>query len=210
MRHIIIGHDYAFGRNRMGNFETLSRLGGTCGFTLEDLEPVGEGEVIYSSSLARRMISEGNVSGASQVLGRYHVISGHVVHGREIGRKIGYPTANISVCNELSPIDGVYAVMVAMGDELLQGACNIGTNPTFQGKERTVEVFLLDFSGRLYGRELSLSFVQRLRDMKKFPDAAALIEAINKDVIATRSVLEAARHELIKPLLHGCWNGDMS
>ncbi len=201
MHHIIIGHDYAFGRNREGNYATLSRLGAECGFTLEDLQPVGEGADIFSSSLARRLIAAGDMSGACQVLGRWHVVSGQVVHGREIGQKLGFPTANIVPRNELVPPDGVYAVVVAMDGGQYQGACNIGTNPTFDGKERTIEVFLLDFSGSLYDRELSLCFVQRLRDVKKFSDIGALIEAINLDVAASRTILNAASRKLVKPLL---------
>lgn len=201
MRHIIIGHDYAFGRDRQGNYETLSRLGGEYGFALEDLEPFGVEGTIYSSSLARRMIASGDMPGATQVLGRYHVISGQVIHGCEIGHKLGFPTANIATRNELIPADGVYAVMVAVGDELFQGACSIGSNPTFDGKERTIEVFLLDFARQLYGHEIALCFVQRLRDVCKFPDAGTLIQAIEQDVATARMVLAAVQKEMIKPLL---------
>ncbi|HEY4745428.1 MAG TPA: riboflavin biosynthesis protein RibF, partial [Desulfuromonadaceae bacterium] len=149
MRHIIIGHDYAFGKDRLGNYETLAALGGECGFTLEDLDPVREGDIVFSSSLARRMISRGDMPGATAVLGRHHVISGRVVHGRDMGHKLGFPTANITTRNELIPPDGVYAVMVAVGAEILQGACSIGTNPTFGAGTRTIEVFLLDFSAEI-------------------------------------------------------------
>lgn len=200
MRHIIIGHDYAFGRDRRGNVETLSRLGAELHFTLEDLDPVGDGDTVYSSSLVRRMIGEGDVARAAMILGRYHVIAGQVVHGREIGQKLGFPTANIAPHNRLIPGDGVYAVMVAVGAELFQGACNIGTNPTFDGKERTIEVFLLDFGGQLYDRELALCFVQRLREVRRFSDAAALIQAIEHDVATTRTILAACDAHMIKPL----------
>ena len=200
MRHIIIGHDYAFGRGRRGNYETLARLGAECGFTLEDLDPVKEGATIFSSSLARRLISGGDMPAAAAVLGRYHVVSGRVVHGREIGQKLGFPTANIETPNELIPPDGVYAVMVAVGDALLQGACNIGSNPTFAGGVRTVEVFLLDFSEQLYDREIALCFVQRLREEKKFSDIGELIKAIEQDVAATRTILAAADREMVRPL----------
>lgn len=204
MRHIIIGHDYAFGRERQGNYQTLERLGAELGFTLEDLDPVSEGDTIFSSSLARRLINSGDMPGVAAILGRYHVISGRVVHGRELGQKIGFPTANIATRNQSIPPDGVYAVMVAEGDELLEGACNIGTNPTFDGISRTIEVFLLDFSGSLYGREIALCFVQRLREERKFPDAGALVKAIEQDVAATRQVLATASRAMIKPLLkHG-------
>jgi len=199
MRHIIIGHDYAFGRDRQGNFETLSRLKNEYRFSLEELDPVGEGDIVFSSSLVRRMVADGDVSGAARILGRYHVVAGQVVHGREIGQMLGFPTANIATRNELIPPDGVYAVMVAIDDELYQGACNIGTNPTFGGTERTIEVFLLDFSGHLYGRDLAICFVERLRGERKFPDVESLIQAIRQDVLETRKILSAADRSMVKP-----------
>ncbi len=206
MRHIIIGHDYAFGRDRMGNYATLAAMGTECGFSIEDLKPVGENSTIFSSSLARRLIGDGDMSGATTILGRYHVISGRVVHGREIGSKIGFPTANIVTDNELIPPDGVYAVMVSIGEQLIKGACNIGKNPTFEGHDRTIEVFLLDYSGRFYDSTIALCFVRRLREEKKFPDVDALVQAINHDVATTRTVLASVDKDLIKPLLgHAHW-----
>ena len=200
MRHIIIGHDYAFGRDRSGNCATLVVMGAECGFSIEDLEPFGDNDKIFSSSLARRLISNGEMAGVAAILGRYHVISGRVVHGRNAGAKMGFPTANIVTDNELLPPDGVYAVMVSVGDRLIQGACNIGKNPTFDGKNRTIEVFLLDYSSQLYDRELSVCFVQRLRDERKFSDTATLINAISQDVAITRAVLSSVDNDLIKPL----------
>lgn len=200
MRHIIIGHDYAFGRDRQGNYETLARLGKECGFTLEDLDPVGESDTIFSSSLARRLINSGDLPAATAILGRYHVISGRVIHGRQIGAKIGFPTANIATPNELIPPDGVYAVMVAVDGVLRQGACSIGTNPTFGDGERTIEVFLLDYTGQLYDHEIAICFVQRLRETRKFYDVEELIHTIEGDIVATREVLAAADKEMIRPL----------
>jgi len=201
MRHIIIGHDYAFGKDRQGNRESLERLGSVCGFTLEDIDPVGEGETVFSSSLVRRRINSGDMRGATVILGRYHVISGTVVHGREIGQTLGFPTANISTRNELIPPDGVYAVIVAVEGRLLQGACCIGNNPTFEGGRRTIEVFLVDFSGQIYGREIAVCFVERLRGLVKFPDTGALITAIRQDVATAGAVLASVDQGLIKPLL---------
>jgi riboflavin kinase/FMN adenylyltransferase len=201
MRHIIIGHDYAFGRDRLGNFATLTGMGIDSGFSIEDIEPFGDHDRIYSSSLARRLIGSGDMSAAAAILGRYHVISGRVVHGREIGSKIGFPTANIVTDNELIPPDGVYAVMVSVGGQLIEGACNIGINPTFEGSNRTIEVFLLDYSGQLYESTLAVCFVQRLRDVRKFPDTETLIQAIKLDVDKTRTVLATADRKMIKPLL---------
>lgn len=201
MRHIIIGHDYAFGRDRSGNYDTLTHMGDECGFSIEDIEPFGDNSIIFSSSLARRMIAGGDMKGAATVLGRYHVISGRVVHGRELGTKIGFPTANLVTDNELLPPDGVYAVMVLVGDQLIKGACNIGKNLTFEGQDRTIEVFLLDYSGQLYDCILSIYFVQRLREVIKFPDVATLIQEIHLDVATTRTVLASVQEGMIKPLL---------
>lgn len=201
MRHIVIGHDYAFGKGREGNYTTLERIGAEKGFTLEDMEPIGEGGVVFSSSLARRLIAAGDMEGASGVLGRYHMISGTVVHGRDIGRSLGFPTANIATHNELLPPDGVYAVMVSVDGSLVKGACSIGLNPTFDGGVRTIEVFLLDYAGQIYGRELAVCFVQRLRDIHKFTDVAELVGAITRDVLHTREILAAVDLNKVKPIV---------
>ena len=191
MRHIIIGHDYAFGRGREGNFDTLAHLGALNGFTLEDLPPIGDEGVVFSSSLVRSAVAEGDMAAASRILGRYYQISGTVVHGREIGQALGFPTANVATDNELIPSDGVYAVIAEVDGQLVKGACNIGSNPTFGGSTRTIEVFLLDFSGQIYDHGVMVHFVQKLRPEMKFPDAAALKSAIGKDVERTRVILES-------------------
>lgn len=199
MRHIIIGHDYAFGKGRAGNYETLVRIGAEKGFTLEDMEPVGEDGVVFSSSLARRMISEGDAEGAARILGRYHTIAGTVVHGRDIGHSLGFPTANITTDNELLPPDGVYAVIVSVDGRDVQGACSIGLNPTFEGGTRTVEVFMMDFEGQIYGRTIAISFVRKLRDIRKFPDVPGLVAAITRDVRNARKILAEVDPGMIKP-----------
>jgi riboflavin kinase/FMN adenylyltransferase len=199
MRHIIIGHDYAFGKGREGNFKTLKRIGAEKGFTLEDMQPIGEGGVVFSSSLARRMIAAGDMAGASGILGRYYMISGTVVHGRDIGRRLGFPTANLVTHNELLPPDGVYAVMVSVDGSLVKGACSIGLNPTFEGGSRSIEVFMLDYADQIYGREIAVWFVQRLREVIKFPDADALVSAIARDVLHTRDILATVELDLLKP-----------
>jgi riboflavin kinase / FMN adenylyltransferase len=201
MRHIIIGHDYAFGKGREGNYTTLERIGAEKGFTLEDMEPIGEEGIVFSSSLARRLIAAGDMEAASGILGRYYSISGTVVHGRDIGRSLGYPTANITTHNELLPPDGVYAVMVSVDGSLLKGACSIGLNPTFDGGTRSIEVFMLDYSGQIYGREIAFCFVRRLRDIQKYSDVSELVSAITRDVLHTREILAAVDLNKVKPVL---------
>jgi len=200
MKHIVIGHDYAFGRGREGNFSTLERLGSDYGFTVEDLSAVGEGEAIFSSSLVRALIARGEMASVPSVLGRYYMISGTVVHGREIGRQLGYPTANIATRNELIPPDGVYSVMVRLDGSLVKGACTIGINPTFADSSRTIEVFLFDFSAEIYGREIEVFFVQRLRSMQKYSDISALKAAIANDIKQTHQVLEEINELFVTPL----------
>jgi len=198
MRHIIIGHDYAFGRGREGSFKTLENLGALNGFTLEDLPPIGDEGVIFSSSLVRSAIANGDMDAAARILGRYYQISGNVVHGRKIGQTLGFPTANISTANELLPPDGVYAVMAKVDGQLVKGACNIGFNPTFGGDTRTIEVFLLDYSGQIYDHRIEVYFVQRLRSVQKFPDVAALKSAITRDVANAGIILEKVNYYYLK------------
>ena len=165
-------------------------MGALNGFTLEDLPPIGEDGVVFSSSLVRSAVSSGDMAAAARILGRYYQISGTVVHGREIGKSLGFPTANIHTGNELLPADGVYAVKVEVDGQSVNGACNIGCNPTFSGNKRTIEVFLLDFSSQIYEQPIEVSFVGRLRAVRKFPDGSALKAQIDHDVIAARRILE--------------------
>lgn len=191
VQHLVIGHDYAFGKGRQGNESFLVRLGHELGFQVSTLDPVGEGGLLFSSSAVRQLVACGAVADALQILGRCHRICGQVIHGREIGRSLGFPTANIVTRNELIPGDGVYAVWVSVMGELFMGACSVGINPTFGGGAHTVEVFLFDFDGDLYGKELVIHFVDKLRDIALFPDAAALISRIAEDVAVARQILAA-------------------
>lgn len=162
MRHIIIGHDNVFGKGREGNYKTLEKIGSERGFTLETMEPVSKGGAVFSSSLARRLIATGDMEGASDVLGRYHWISGKVVHGRDIGCTIGFPTTNILAYNELLPPDGAYTVMVSVDGRLVKGVCSIKHNPTFASCKHAIKVFLLDFEKQTYGKKISVCFIKRL------------------------------------------------
>lgn len=199
MCHIIIGHDYAFGRGRQGNYRTLEALGQAAGFTLEDLEPVGNKDTVFSSSEVRRAIMAGELDTAAMVLGRYHLVSGIVVHGEHRGSGLGYPTANIRTDNLLLPPDGVYAVWVTVDGKHLHGACNVGKNLTFGATERTIEVFILDSNYSLYGSKIAIHFVRRLREVQKFTDVVTLQAAIKHDVEETRAILSASDQKLIHP-----------
>jgi len=189
VRFLVIGHDYAFGRGREGNESFLVKMGRELNFEVQTLDPVGDDGILFSSTVVRQLVTDGAVEGALQILGRCHRVSGQVVHGREIGRSLGFPTANIVTHNELIPGDGVYAVWVSVLGELFMGACSVGVNPTFGGGQHTIEVFLFDFSADLYGHDVVIHFVDKLRDIIKFSDKAALMSQIMSDVATARTIL---------------------
>ncbi len=189
IRKLIIGYDYAFGRNREGNIGLLRRLGGEYGFAVEVLEPIWDGKTIFSSTIIRRMIKDGNVRDVVAPLGRHFSLGGKVVHGHNRGKALGFPTANLQTEKELIPKNGVYAVKVKIDQTMYDGACNIGPNPTFGDEAVAIEIFIFDFAGDLYGRELLVYFVERIRDERKFADAAALQKAITADVARCKDIL---------------------
>lgn len=189
IKRLVIGYDYAFGRNREGGVDLLRRLGGELGFEVEVLEQVGNGKTVFSSSMVRERIAQGDMTAVAALLGRYYSVKGRVVHGRHLGRKIGFPTANLETEEELLPRPGVYAVRVEWNLREYDGACNIGDNPTVQGGGTTVEVHLLEFEGDLYGCTLKVHFIERVRDERKFPDLFALMRAIRSDVDHCREIL---------------------
>jgi len=193
VERLVIGYDYAFGRGREGDVGLLRDLGKRFGYTVEELQPISDGSTVYSSTAVRRMVSAGDVAGASLVLGRHFAITGKVVHGHERGRGLGFPTANIETEKDLIPSAGVYAVKVCLGEQLLDGACNIGANPTFGNARLSIEVFLLDFDEDLYGREITLFFIERLRGEKRFAGLGELKDAIAADVVRCREILKDAR-----------------
>ena len=189
MKGIIVGYDYAFGRNREGDASLLRTLGAELGFSVDVLEQIGNEDEGFSSSMVRKMIAEGDVRGVVEFLGRSFSVGGKVVHGYHRGRVIGFPTANVRVEEELLPGPGVYAVKVEGEGTVWDGACNIGDNPTFHGAMVTVEVHLLDFGGDLYGKRLRLYFIDRVRDETAFSGIHALQEAIRRDVSICRDLL---------------------
>ena len=189
IKKLIIGYDYAFGRNREGNIGLLRQLGKEYGFTVEVLEPIWDGKTIFSSTNIRKMIKSGNVRDVVALLGRHFSVGGKGVHGHHRGKMLGFPTANLLTDKELIPKNGVYAVKVKIDQELFDGACNIGPNPTFGDKANAIEVFIFDFAGDLYERGLQVYFVERIRDERKFPDSAALQAAIANDVERCREIL---------------------
>lgn len=188
--HLIIGYDYSFGRNRQGDVTTLRELGREFGFTVEVLEPIGHHGMVYSSSNVRSLITQGDVAGVVPLLGRHFSLGGIVVKGHGRGVDLGFPTANIQSDKDLVPSCGVYAVKVKLDETLHDGACNIGNNPTFGNDHVSIEVYLFDFNEELYGKELRIYFVARIREERTFPGINELTLAIAADVAHCRDILD--------------------
>lgn len=188
------GPNFAFGYRREGTIEFLQNLGKELGFIVTVVEPRQYDEGIISSTRVRELVAEGNVDAASSLLGRFPALRGIVVHGDHRGRQLGYPTANLNVPDrKLIPANGIYAVRVRLGGEWFKGAANIGVRPQFGGGPRLVEVYILDFDRDIYGQELEVHFVMRLRDEMKFSSVQGLIEQMGRDVVRAREILDALK-----------------
>jgi riboflavin kinase/FMN adenylyltransferase len=187
--HLVVGYDYLFGKDRAGDIQLLRRMGEYLGFAVEVLEPIAAGEEVYSSTRVREMIRLGQVSEVVHVLGRHYTFEGKVVHGFGRGAKLGFPTANLKTEKELMPPAGVYAVKVKRGELLYDGVLNLGENPTFNAAGYFIEAHILDFEGDLYGENIRVYFVERLRDEKRFDGPETLISAIQEDIRKARDLL---------------------
>jgi len=192
VRHIVIGHDYAFGKGRTGTPDSLRRAGAAHGFGVTELAAVtGRSGTILSSTGARDAIREGRCADARAILGRDWSVEGRVEHGEQRGRTIGFPTANIHLTDSLRPRAGVYAVQVTIDEDprVHPGVANCGTRPTFDGMGTVLEVHLFDVNESLYDRHLRVAFTHFLRDERKFDGIAALTRQIESDASTARRIL---------------------
>ena len=186
---VVVGPDFRFGRNREGDLPGLERLGAELGFETFVVPPVERDGEVVSSTRIRGLLDQGDVVGARELLGRFHDVTAEVVHGDHRGRTIGFPTANLAMPEGIAvPGDGVYAVVARVGGETELGVANVGVRPTFDAG-RSVEVHLLDFEGDLYGTELPVAFVARIRGEQKFDGVEALVAQIGRDVDEARGRL---------------------
>jgi riboflavin kinase/FMN adenylyltransferase len=187
---VYVGYDYAFGKGREGSIESLKEMGRTFGFGVGVVEAVQVNNHVVSSSVIRDLIANGNVEEAATLLGRKYAIEGEVVHGSHRGQTLGFPTANLKIVNELIPAHGVYAVLAEIDHKTLKGVASIGIRPTFDAGPVSVEVYLFEFHEGLYGKDMEISFVRRLRGEEKFPNADALVEQIRQDVRDAQAALQ--------------------
>jgi riboflavin kinase/FMN adenylyltransferase len=190
-RHVVVGHDFHYASKRAGTIETLSAAGRRLGFSLEEVEPfLIDGERV-SSSLVREALGSGQLDRAAMLLGRPYRMTGRVRRGQQLGRTLGYPTANLALHRKVVPLWGIFAVRV-FGPGLAghPAVVSLGTRPTINGVDPLLEVHVFDFDGDLYGKYLSVDFVRRLRDEKKFESLAALVEQMHVDSAQARAALE--------------------
>jgi riboflavin kinase/FMN adenylyltransferase len=195
VRRILVGEDFQFGHDRGGNVRTLEGAGAKHGFEVVVATPVKEGGEVVSSTRIRNALLAGDVTAAARLLGRPYTVKGKVVHGDKRGRALGFPTINLAVPpHRLLPRDGIYAMRVRVRDEEVAAAASLGVRPTFGGGDRTLEAYLLDWKGDVYGDTIEAAFVKRLRDELRFASADELTQQIARDVEATRAALRDRPH----------------
>jgi riboflavin kinase/FMN adenylyltransferase len=189
--HLVIGHDYHFGKGKEGSFDGLVEMGEEFGFSVEQIPPVQLNGITVSSTEIRKALHEGNISKANSLLGYEYSLFGEVIYGKQLGRTIGFPTANIEVPNKLKLIaaNGVYACRILWKNKKLIGMGNIGFRPTVNGNYLTIEVNIFDFNKDIYGDYLTVYFVERIRDEMKFEDLNALRIQLQKDEVSVREIL---------------------
>jgi riboflavin kinase/FMN adenylyltransferase len=187
---VVVGENFRFGHRAAGDEALLARLGRTFGFGVEDAALVTNNGMVFSSTYIRACVDAGDVAAAAAALGRPHRLEGVVIRGDQRGRELGFPTANLLLRQYAAvPADGVYAAWLVRRGQSHPASVSIGTNPTFSGRERRVEAYVLDFDGDLYGERVALDFVEHLREMRRYDTIEPLIAQIEQDIADTRRVL---------------------
>lgn len=190
---LVVGYDHKFGKNREGGFEYLQKCASKFNFKIEKLDALLVDEESVSSTKIRQALQAGEIQRANQNLGYQFTLHGTVVGGKRLGRKLGFPTANIMASDKhkIIPGYGVYAVNVLINESNFKGMLNIGTRPTFNrnADNRSIEVHIFDFSGDIYGHEITLQFVDKIREEQKFDNVEMLVEQLRKDKIKALEIL---------------------
>jgi len=193
VRKLWVGRDLRFGQSRRGEVNDLVRLAADGGFQVGVLDPILLQGVRISSSRIRQLVQEGRVDEVKPMMGRYHFVSGRVVTGHRRGRDLGFPTANISSPTEVVPLNGIYATLLQIKNEQWLSVSSIGVNPTFGDGPRTIESFILDFDGDIYGEPVKLSFVKRIREERKFVMIKDLVAQMHEDVNRAKAIFKELR-----------------
>ena len=189
-KHVVVGADFRFGRDRGGDASLLIRAGDRLGFEVSVVDLFGSRDGVVSSTRIRQLIGDGQVEDAAVLLGRPYELAGEVIEGEKRGHKLGFPTANLGIPPDRQiPGRGVYAGTATVQSEVFAAAVNVGTRPTFDGRGTTIEAHLLDYTGDLYGRFLTIAFMVKLREEVRFDGPDDLIRQIHRDVERVREVL---------------------
>src|SRR5215470_8566855 len=190
LSEICVGHEWSFGRNRRGNLQLLKKLGAQFDFDVVGIPPVTVNGEIVSSTTIRRAVEDGDLEKAATMLGREYTILGTVVHGDDLGKKIGFPTANLSAHSEQFPPNGVYFAEASVNGTIYPGVVNLGYRPTVSSgnSERVLEIHLLDFDHDIYGQDIEVRFVRYLRPEQKFENLDTLTRQIEVDVQQARAL----------------------
>lgn len=187
---VVVGDDFRFAHKNEGNVEILTKMGELHGFTARVVSQLHASDDRISSTRIRGLLKNGKIKKAEKLLGRPYQMCGKVIHGKKIGRKLGFPTANIELeTNYALPPEGVYAVKVKLNGEEYIASANIGFNPTFNNQKISFEVYILDFEGDIYGQSLCIDFVEFIRDEKSFDSKEKLISQMKQDILYTRNLL---------------------
>ena len=184
VKEVVVGFDYAFGRGREGTVRYLKQMGEEYGFRTHIIDPIKLNGHLVSSSYVRELVEDGKMEVAGEFLGRYYSIPGPVIEGYKTGQKIGFPTANLDLglVDKILPKNGVYSCLAVVNNQKLKGMLNIGLNPTVENSSKIkIEVHLFDFNGNLYGQEIQLQVINRLRDEQKFESTDSLTLQLKKD-----------------------------
>lgn len=189
--HVIVGYDFYFGNKRAGNPQMLSAAGANMGFGVTVVAPVAEAGEVFSSSAVRVYLAQGDVKGATQALGAPWRVTGKIVGGAKRGTGMGFPTANIPMPKGTALAHGIYAVRAHVDGTMHNAAAYLGTRPTFDNGMPVLEVFLIDFSGDLYGHEMEVEFIDFIREDRKFHSPEALVAQMDADVTKIREILKA-------------------
>jgi len=187
VRYLVVGDDFRFGRGREGDYRMLKRAGDRFGFEVSHIGTLTFDHQRVSSSRIREALGAGDIKLAEKLLGHSFFITGHVMYGRQLGRQLGIPTANIALHRYRAPLDGVFAVTVAGLDRTYEGIANVGVRPTIGGKEPLLEVHIFDFADDIYGRLLTVTFKHKLRDECQFASLDALKTQIGHDIAGARA-----------------------
>jgi riboflavin kinase/FMN adenylyltransferase len=191
-KQVVVGHDFRFASGRLGTLEDLESAGRSNGFRVTAVPAVFQGACRVSSTVIRAALQGGDLKTARTMLGRDYSLSGKVIRGLGLGKKLGFPTANVNLNRRLTPVDGIFAARVSgIANGMLDGVASVGTRPTVGGVKPLLEIFIFDYDRDIYGKYITVHFVERLREERKYSDVDSMVKQMHRDVVDARAALAA-------------------